>query len=126
MSPVSDIARSYIETVGSRELAPLDALLHADLVAKVGDDTFDKAGWLQGLRRLLPALVRNEIRHLSSDGEQAVVVYDFVTDTSAGSVPCVELVTVRDGAITQIELIFERLHWPQVLAALQQRAAAVS
>ena len=122
----SDVARRYIDTVGQRDLTPLETLFHADLVAKVGDDTFDKAGWLQGLRRLLPALVRNDIRHVSSDGEQAVVVYDFVTDTTAGSVPCAELVTVRDAAIEGIELIFERLHWPEVLAALQQRAADAS
>ena len=84
----SHVARAYIDAVGERDLAPLETLFHADLVAKVGDDTFDKAGWLRGLGRLLPALVRNDIRHVSSDGEQAVVVYDFVTDTSAGSVPC--------------------------------------
>lgn len=126
MTNTSDLARQYIETVGAGDLSPLDSLLHADLVATVGDDTFDKAGWLQGLRRLLPALVRNEIRQVFSNGEDAVVVYDFVTDTSAGAVPCVELVTARDGAITRIQLIFERLHWPEVLAALQQRAPATT
>lgn len=124
MTAASDTARAYIDTVGRGDLAPLDTLLDSDLVAKVGDDTFDKLGWLQGLSRLLPALVRNDIRHVFGEGDQAVVVYDFVSDTSAGSVPCVETVTVHDGAITRIELIFERLHWPEVLAALQQRAAA--
>ncbi|MGV1007671.1 MAG: nuclear transport factor 2 family protein [Dermatophilaceae bacterium] len=119
MTAATEAARTYIETVGSGDLQPLQQLLHPDLVARVGDDTFGKEGWLQGLRRLLPALRRNDIRHLLGNGDTAVVVYDFVTDTSAGAVPCVEIVDVAAGQITRIELIFERLHWPEVLAALQ-------
>lgn len=121
MTAATETARTYIETVGTGDLEPLQHLLHPDLVARVGDDTFDKDGWLQGLRQLLPALQRNDVRHVSGDGDTAVVVYDFVTDTSAGPVPCVEVVDVSAGQITGIRLIFERLHWPEVIAALQAR-----
>jgi hypothetical protein len=66
--------------------------------------------------------VRNDIRKVFSDGNDACVVYDFVTDTAAGAVPCVELVTVRDGRIATVELIFEKANWAHVVAALQERA----
>ena len=116
-------ARRYIELVSAHDLEPLRALLADDLMAKVGDDTFGKGEWITALGRLTRALVRNEIRHVFADGQDAVVVYDFITDTSAGAVPCVELVTVLDGTIRRIELIFERLHWPEVMAAVQQRSS---
>jgi ketosteroid isomerase-like protein len=70
---------------------------------------------------LLPALVRNEVREVFADGDRACVVYDFVTDTAAGAVPCVELVTVRDGRITGIELIFDRVAFAPVNEALAAR-----
>lgn len=116
------VARRYIELVGAHDLAPLDDLFADDLVARVGDDTLGKQEWLAALGRFLPALVRNDIRSVFADGEQAAVVYGFVTDTGAGTVPCVELLTVTGERIHSIELIFERLHWAEVMAALQQRA----
>lgn len=67
--------------------------------------------------------MRNEVREVFADGDRACVVYDFVTDTPAGAVPCVELVTVRDGRITAIELIFDRVAFAPVNEALAARAA---
>jgi hypothetical protein len=125
----------YIEQVGARDLAPLDDLFADDLVATSGGRTFDKAEWTAALERLLLVLVRNDIREVfvgapsmssgtggTSGHGTACVVYDFVTDTEAGAVPCVEWVTVVDGRITTVELIFERANWAHVTAALQERA----
>jgi ketosteroid isomerase-like protein len=122
----AETARRYIEVVTGHDLKPLDTLFADDLVAKVGDGTFTKPEWIAALGRLLPALVRNDIREVFADADRAAVVYDFVTDTTAGAVPCIELLTVTDGAITSIELIFERLHWAEVLTAIAERAAARS
>ena len=85
---------------------------------------FGKAEWIVALRRLLPAIVRNEIRHVFVDGDDACVIYDFVTDTDAGAVPCVEWITVTGDQISSIELIFEKANWAHVAAALQERASA--
>jgi hypothetical protein len=114
----------YIELVGAHDLDPLSTLFADDLVAVTGGTSFDKAQWIQALARLLPALVRNDIRRVFSDGADACVVYDFVTDTEAGAVPCVEWVSVADGQITRIELIFEKANWAHVATALRERAAA--
>ncbi len=77
---------------------------------------------LTALQRLMPALIRNELREVFVAGERACVVYDFVTDTAAGAVRCVELLTVTDGRITQIELLLDRAAFAPVNAELAERA----
>jgi ketosteroid isomerase-like protein len=118
------IGRAYIEAVGAHDLEAVDALLSDGLAAVFAGGTIGKQGWLEALERLLPALVRNDVREVFVDGDRACVVYDFVTDTPAGAVPCVELVTVRDGRITAIELIFDRVRFAPVNEALASRAAS--
>ena len=114
----------YIDLVGSHDLGPLDELFADDLVAVTNGAKFGKAEWIVALRRLLPAIVRNEIRHVFVDGDDACLIYDFVTDTDAGAVPCVEWITVTGDQISSIELIFEKANWAHVAAALQERASA--
>jgi len=120
-----EVIARYIELVGARDLEPLGELFADDLVATTAGASFDKQQWTAALERLLPVIVRNDIREVFENGDKAAVVYDFVTDTDAGAVPCVEWVTVRDGRITTIELIFEKANWGSVAAALQARATAV-
>jgi hypothetical protein len=115
------IITRYIELVGAHDLGPLDDLFADDLVATTSGNTFGKAEWIVALKRLLPVVVRNDIRRVFSDGADACVIYDFVTDTEAGAVPCVEAITVRDGRIVALELIFEKANWAHVARALQER-----
>ncbi|MGH1525882.1 nuclear transport factor 2 family protein [Leifsonia sp. L25] len=119
------VAREYIEAVGAHDLERVDELLAEGLVARFAGGTVGKREWIGALGRLLAALVRNDVREVFADGERGCVVYDFVTDTPAGAVPCVELVTVRDGRIDAIELIFDRLAFAPVNEALAERAASL-
>ncbi|BDZ46267.1 nuclear transport factor 2 family protein [Naasia aerilata] len=121
---VAEPARAYIQAVGRRDLAPLETLLADGMVATFAGGSFSKEEWLEALRRLLPALERNDIREVFADGERACVVYDFVTGTPAGAVRCVELLTVRDGRITEVELLLDRVAFAPVNEALQAAAAA--
>jgi hypothetical protein len=111
----------YIDLVGAHKLAPLEDLFADNLVAKTSGATFSKAEWIVALRRLLPVVVRNDIRHVFVDGDDACVIYDFVTDTEAGAVPCVEWITVTGDQISAVELIFEKANWAHVAKALQER-----
>ncbi len=117
------IARRYIEAVGDHDLDTVGGLLADDLSSIFAGGTLGRDEWLGALKRLLPALVRNDIREVFADGDRACVVYDFVTDTVAGAVPCVELVTVEGDTITRIELIFDRVTFAPVNEALAARAA---
>ncbi|MFF1878925.1 hypothetical protein [Leifsonia sp. NPDC058230] len=123
---VEATARAYIETVGARELSPLESLLSDTLVATFAAGTSDKGEWIEALRRLLPVLVRNDISEIYTRGPRACVVYDFVTDTSGGAVRCVELLTVVDGRIEEIELLLDRVAFAPVRQALEERARSAS
>jgi SnoaL-like domain len=125
MTDVGAIATRYIELVGARDLDVVANLIAENVLATTTTGSFNKAEWIVALGRLLPVLSRNEIRHVVVDGNSACVVYDFVTDTQAGAVPCAEWVTVAaDGRMTAINLLFEKTNWSHVAAALQERAPA--
>ena len=119
----ASIARTYIEQVGSHDLDAVALLLDDTLVARFAGTELSRAEWLTALGRLLPALVRNDIHEVFVDGDRACVVYDFVTDTAGGTIRCVELLTIRDGRITEIELVLDRVAFAPVNAALEERAA---
>jgi ketosteroid isomerase-like protein len=109
MSEATTIIRRYIELVGAHDLGPLDELFADDLVATLAGATFGKTEWIAALEHLLPIVVRNDIREVFDGEATAAVFYDFV-------------ITVRDGAITTVELIFEKAKWGLVMAELQARA----
>lgn len=122
---IKAIARQYIEAVGTHDLEPLEELFDEGFVATFAGTSSDKATWITALDRLLPALIRNEIREIFTDGARArvCVVYDFVTNTDAGVVRCVELLTVDDSKILEIELILDRVAFAPVNKMLNERAA---
>jgi hypothetical protein len=116
------VARSYIEAVGSHDLETVSGLLDDGLVATFAGTTLDKAGWISALRRLLPVLVSNEIREVFSAADRACVVYDFVTNTAAGALRCIELLTIHGGTISGIELVLDRVAFAPVNEALSPSA----
>ena len=118
-----ELVTAYINAVGENRLEALPAMLDPDAVFVVGDMTLRGAdAFIGGFRRLTPIIVRNEIRKIFVDGDEACVIYDFVTDTPAGSVVSVEHLKLRNGRIASSLLVFERLHWPEVQAVLKERA----
>lgn len=122
---VADPARAYISAVGAHDIDTVENLFADDATAVFAGQVLSRAEWINGLRRLLPALVRNDILEVFTAATRACVVYDFVTDTAAGAVRCVELMTIEDGRITQVELIFDRVAFAPVNEALEARARSV-
>lgn len=120
----AELTRAYIEAVGRHDLATVGELIADDAVATFAGQSLPKEAWIRALDGLLPILKRNEIRHLSADGDAACVVYDFVTDTPAGAVPCVELVGTSEDRIRTIELILDQVTFAPVNEALRERVPA--
>src|SRR5713226_1879979 len=119
-----ELVTSYLTAVGENRLEALPAMLDPDAVFVVGDTTLRGAeAFIGGFRRLTPIILRNEIRKLFVDGDEACVIYDFVTDTPAGAVVSVEHLKFRNGRLASTLLVFERLHWPEALAVLAERGA---
>jgi hypothetical protein len=126
-SEIHDLVTSYINAVGEHRLDALPAMLEPDVEFTLGDNTVRGVeAFVAGFQRLMPIIVRNDIRKVFVDGEEACVIYDFVTDTPAGAVLSVEHVKFRHGRLASTLLVFERLHWPEVLAELAGRAARQS
>ena len=117
-----ELLTSYIQAVGERRLEALPPLLDPDAEFTLGDNTFrGRDAFVGAFRRLLPIIDRNDIRHLFVDGDEACVVYNFVTNTPVGAVLSVEYIKLRNGRIASSTLVFERLHWPEVLNTLKER-----
>ena len=126
-SEIHDLVTSYVNAVGEHRLEALPAMLEPDVEFTLGDNTVRGVeGFVAGFQRLMPIILRNEIRKVFVDGEEACVIYDFVTDTPAGAVLSVEHIKFRNGRLASTLLVFERLHWPEVLAELTGRAARQS
>jgi len=121
---IHDLVTSYIKAVGDHRLDVLPAMLEPDAEFVVGDTTLRGVDAFVGaFARLTPIILRNDIRKVFVDGDEAIVIYDFVTDTPAGAVVSVEHIKFKNGRIASVLLVFERLHWPEVQAVLAERAA---
>ena len=122
-TPTHELVTAYIQAVGEHRLEDLAAMLDPEAEFTLGDTTYSGAdAFIGAFKPLLPIIVRNDVRKLFVDGDEAVVLYDFVTDTPVGAVLSVEYIKVREGRIASSLLVFERLHWPEVQADLAARA----
>jgi hypothetical protein len=121
---IRDLVTSYVEAVGEHRLDALPAMLAPSIEFTVGDTTLRGPDAVVGaFARLSPIILRNEIRRVFVDGDEACVIYDFVTDTIAGAVLSVEHIKVVDNRLASIVLLFERLHWAEATAELAARAS---
>ncbi len=122
---IADFVTRYIQAVGDKRFDLLPAMLHPD--ADFGGPGLKPAHGVQayigGFERLAPILLRNDIKHVLVQGDEACVIYDFVTDTPVGPVASVEWLKLEDGRIRSAELVFDRGRWPEVLRVLQARTA---
>jgi hypothetical protein len=59
------------------------------------------------------------------DGDEACLIYDFVTDTAVGSLPSVEWLTIDGGRIRTIRPIFANQRSPEVMEEAAKRAGIV-
>jgi hypothetical protein len=78
---------------------------------------------LAALKRLAVIHLRNEVKRVFVDGDDVCLIYDFVTDTSAGALPTIEWLNFDGGRIRAINLYYDRQPWQTVMAAIAERAA---
>jgi ketosteroid isomerase-like protein len=106
------IARAYLHAFGDKELDKIEALLAPDVEYTGPAMTLSSAAEvLTALRRIGAILVRNEIRRVFADGNDVCVIYDFVTDTTLGTVPTVEWLTIVEGRIRAVKVYYDRAPW---------------
>ena len=125
-SDVRELVSEYVLAAGDRRFDRFEELLHPDV--EFGGTTVVElrgaSAVAEGYRRLGPIILRNDVKQMVVDGDKAFVLYDFVTDTAVGPVLTGELLTVDEGRIRSIVLLFDWRRWPEVLGELERRSAA--
>ena len=113
------LVESYVRAVGEHRLEDLRPMLAEDAEFTLGDATYRGVdAFIGAFVRLMPIVERNDIRKIFVDGDEACVIYDFVTRTPVGPVVSVEYLKLASGRIRSSLLVFERQHWPEVIAVL--------
>ncbi len=117
------LALEYLTAVGKQQYDKLRALLAPDLQFRGPAKTRTSAeDYLGALKRLGAIHVRNDIKRVFVDGDEVCVIYDFVTDTTAGALPTIEWLRFDGGRIRSIDLYYDQLPWQTVMAAMAERA----
>jgi hypothetical protein len=116
------VALAFLEAVANKRFDAFDALLDPEV------SFHGPAGVLSGVRdvsaayrRVANILIRNDLKRLFVDGDEACLIYDFVTDTSSGAVPTMEWLTLQHGKVRRIQLLVDHKRWPPALEELAKR-----
>ncbi|CAN5798209.1 hypothetical protein BH24ACT5_BH24ACT5_01060 [soil metagenome] len=119
------LVAEYVEAVSTGDFERLTALVHPEATfgGTVVSETAGGEAFVQGFRNLWPITVRIDVREMVVTEDHAVVLYDFVTDTPAGSVLSSEFLSVDGGRIRSSILLFDWRRWPEVIAELKSRMA---
>ena len=115
-------ALAYLEAVGKQQYDKLEQLLAPDLRFKGPAMTRASAqDFIGALKRLAAIHLRNEVKRVFVDGDDVCVIYDFVTDTTAGALPTIEWLRFDGERIRSIDLYYDRMPWQAVMAAIAER-----
>jgi hypothetical protein len=117
------IALAYVDACGRRDLDTVARLLAPELeFVGVSRTVRGAEPFLDVLRSLGPVWVRSDVKKVFIDGDEACVLYDLVTDTPAGAVPCVEWLRIEGGRIRWAKLLFDRVGFQPAKDELERRA----
>jgi SnoaL-like domain len=122
-SATRELVCDFIQAIGGR-YDRLPGLLHPDVIftGAVKAGSHDRDSYVDGFRRLGPILVRIDVRQILAEGDHGAVLYDFVTDTPAGTVLTSEWLTFDHGLIRTSVLLYDMRQWPVVLEELARRS----
>jgi hypothetical protein len=93
------LALAYLDAVAKQQYDKVEALLVPNLHFKGPAMTRTSAQEFVGaLKRLAAIHLRNDIKRVFVDGDDVCVIYDFVTDTTAGaSAPSISTMIASHG-----------------------------
>jgi len=118
------VALAYIEGCSKKDFDGVAELLAPDIRFEgPGNAVTGATPYLAVLRRIGSVWVRSDVRKVFVDGSDVCVIYDLVTDTSAGAVPIVEWLRVDGGRIAAVHLFFDRVSFKPASEEMARRTA---
>ena len=119
------LALEYLDAVSKQQYDKVAELLAPDLHFRGPATTRTSAqDFVGALKRLGAIHVRTDVKRVFADGDEVCVIYDFVTDTSAGALPTIEWLHFDGARIRAIDLYYDQLPWQPVMATMAERARA--
>jgi len=119
------LALAYLDAVSRKDLNKVQELLMPNL--EFSGPSMSRSGaqsFIDALKRLAAIHVRNDVKKVFVDDNEACVIYDFVTDTPSGSLPTIEWLQFEGGRIRSINLYYDRVPWKAVMDELSRRASS--
>lgn len=102
------LVERYQKALGAQEFSTARAFMRDDLRFEGPFDAFDNADdYLGALQRLWGIVRSTRPRHLSSDHDEVVALYEMETDTPAGTQLICEWYRVENGQIAWIRALFD-------------------
>ena len=118
-SPVEP-AMKYFDHWSKKEYQDSARYLDENLSFKGPIDTFNNSkDYLQAISRLAPIVVEVRKKKTFVDGKDACFVYDLVTSTPAGTVPCAEWIHSDQGKVKSIQVFFDARPFAAMFARKQ-------
>jgi hypothetical protein len=105
---IRDVVASYHQALADRNFESARALLRDDLHFTGPFDEFHRADdYLDALRGLWNIITTVDLKHLSADGDEAVVLFEMATTTPAGTQLVCEWYGVEGEKIAWIRAVFD-------------------
>ncbi len=102
------LAAAYINAVGQKQPELIAELLDDKVEFKGVIMAFNKSSDLiKAFKQLGTILLRNEIKKIFADENEACVIYDLVLADDLDAVPCMEWIKIKNGKIISIQLVFD-------------------
>lgn len=103
-----EVALKYFEHWSRKDYEGSAVYLDENLSFKGPIDTFTNAqDYLRAISRLATIIVEVRTRKTFIDGKDVCKVYDLVTNTPAGTVPCAEWIHADEGKVKSIQVFFD-------------------
>jgi hypothetical protein len=103
-----DVVTKYHEALGDRDFDAARMLLKDDLHFIGPFDEFDSADdYIETLRGLWSIVESTKLKHISTDGDEAVVLFEMATSTPAGTQLICEWYGVEGARIAWIRALFD-------------------
>jgi limonene-1,2-epoxide hydrolase len=108
MSNASKIVSAYQQALGKGDFAAARKLVHDNLLFQGPLDTFHSPEpYFEALKKLHPIIQRIDMKKIFADGNDVCVLYDMVTNTSAGTVFVCEWYQVKGEKIAGVRTVFD-------------------